>query len=62
MTSFDMQMLFFCRELVNLLHRINVDVYLVSGGFQVLIKPLARKLSIPEDHVYANNLLFNNDG
>ena len=39
-----------------------MSIYLVSGGFNSLIKPVARKLRIPEENIYANTLLFNEQG
>ncbi|XP_037089970.1 phosphoserine phosphatase-like isoform X3 [Pollicipes pollicipes] len=49
-------------ELVLLLQRRGVRVFLVSGGFHCLIAPVARLLAIPEQHVTANKLLFDFDG
>lgn len=40
----------------------NKRVYLVSGGFNNLIAPLADHLGIPQDRVYANTLLFDSAG
>ena len=37
-------------------------VYLVSGGFRAVIDPIADSLNIPRAHVYANTLIFNDDG
>jgi phosphoserine phosphatase len=45
-------------ELVTLLHARNVPVYLVSGGFRLIINPVADRLGIPRTRVYANSLLF----
>lgn len=45
-------------ELVAALMRSNKAVFLVSGGFRVVINPIADMLSIPRDHVFANTLLF----
>lgn len=36
--------------------------YLVSGGFDCLIHPVAHKLCIPHEHVFANKLKFYYDG
>ncbi len=36
----------------------HVDVYLVSGGFRIMIEPIARQLGIPKNHIYANTLYF----
>lgn len=37
------------------------DVYLVSGGFRIMIEPLARQLCVAKDHIYANSILFEED-
>jgi phosphoserine phosphatase len=50
------------KELVNLLHGRGVDVYLVSGGFDTLIEPVAEELGIPVKHIFANRLKFLYDG
>lgn len=50
------------RALVETLHRRKVSVYLVSGGFDILIRPVARLLRIPESNIFANKLFFNNKG
>jgi phosphoserine phosphatase len=49
-------------ELIAELHNKNKKVYLVSGGFRQLIYPVADMVGISHEHVYANNLLFNQDG
>tara|TARA_B110000091_G_C13632996_1_gene397933 strand:+ start:119 stop:814 length:696 start_codon:yes stop_codon:yes gene_type:complete len=49
-------------ELIAELHRKNKKVYLVSGGFRQLIYPVADMVGVSHEHVYANNLLFNEDG
>jgi len=49
-------------DLVELLQSRGVDIYLVSGGFHALIRPLALKLNIPADRIYANKLKYNRDG
>lgn len=50
------------RELVDELHARNVAVYLVSGGFQQLIEPIADSLNIPKENIYANYIFFNEKG
>lgn len=45
-------------ELLALLRAQGKEVFLVSGGFRNIIHPLARSLQIPEDHVFANSILF----
>jgi len=49
-------------DLVTALSERGTAVFLVSGGFRQMINPIARTLGIPEDRVYANNLLFNERG
>lgn len=49
-------------ELVERLHRLKRDVYLVSGGFDVIIQPAAKRLNIPYENIFANSLEFNSDG
>ncbi|KAF2353250.1 HAD-like domain [Trinorchestia longiramus] len=50
------------KELVSELQSRGVDVYLISGGFLSLIAPVAAKLGIPSENVYANRLKFFFDG
>lgn len=40
----------------------NKTVYLVTGGFDCLIEPVANELGIPLDHMYANKLFFHFNG
>ena len=49
-------------ELINLLHERKIPVYLITGGFHSIVDPIAKQLNIPLINVYANQLLFNNDG
>ncbi|CAL8468467.1 g8007 [Coccomyxa elongata] len=49
-------------ELVDLLQSRGTGVFLVSGGFRVIIDPIADILKIPRDHVFANKILFDEDG
>jgi len=49
-------------ELINLLHERKVPVYLITGGFHSIVDPVAKKLNIPLKNVFANQLLFNDDG
>merc|ERR1719420_1709813 len=49
-------------QLVDALHRKNVDVFLISGGFRIMIEPVANKLNIdPKSNVIANNILFDDN-
>ncbi|XP_059608896.1 phosphoserine phosphatase isoform X2 [Phlebotomus argentipes] len=46
------------REFVKQLKERNVEVFLVSGGFDCLIEPVAEQLGIPPENIYANKLFF----
>ncbi|XP_011260007.2 phosphoserine phosphatase isoform X2 [Camponotus floridanus] len=46
------------KELVSDLQTRGKDVYLISGGFHCLILPVARKLNIKPENIYANKLKF----
>ncbi|XP_061187501.1 phosphoserine phosphatase-like isoform X1 [Saccostrea echinata] len=46
------------QELISELHSRNRKVYLVSGGFQSIILPAAKRLNIPVQNVFANRLKF----
>ncbi len=46
---------------MSLLHQRGKDVYLVSGGFRQLIEPLRHELNIPESHIFANKLYFDDE-
>ncbi|KAK9828777.1 hypothetical protein WJX72_002034 [[Myrmecia] bisecta] len=48
-------------ELVQLLQQRGTAVYLVSGGFRVIINPIADMLGIPLTNVYANTILHQDD-
>ena len=48
-------------ELVERLHEANKQVFLVSGGFRIMIEPVAEELQISTFNVYANTILFNED-
>jgi len=50
-------------EFVAMLQKKGSKVYLVSGGFRQMINPIADILGVDkETEVYANNILFNEDG
>ena len=44
------------------LKNVGVATYLVSGGFDCLIHPVAKQLGIPMENVFANGLEFHQDG
>ncbi|KAH8876285.1 Phosphoserine phosphatase, chloroplastic [Schistosoma japonicum] len=39
-----------------------IDLYLVSGGLYPIVNRVAKQLNIPEEKIYANKLIFNNEG
>ena len=39
-----------------------ITVYLVSGGFRQIIEYFADYLAIPKSNIFANRLLFNEEG
>mmetsp|Transcript_29299 Transcript_29299/g.67458 ORF Transcript_29299/g.67458 Transcript_29299/m.67458 type:complete len:299 (+) Transcript_29299:69-965(+) len=49
-------------ELVDTLHNLGKDVYLVSGGFTIMIEPIADMLNIPRTNIWANDLVFDTAG
>ena len=50
------------RELVSLLHDRHITVYLISGGFSQLIQPIAHAVGISTEHIYCNELVFDDKG
>ncbi len=44
--------------MVATLHEKNIEVFLVSGGFRLMIEPVAKELNIPFGNIYANTILF----
>lgn len=50
------------KELVDVLAAKKKKVFLVSGGFRCIISPVAEELGIPQENIYANKLIFNEDG
>uniref|UniRef100_A0A0N4ZBT6 Phosphoserine phosphatase n=1 Tax=Parastrongyloides trichosuri TaxID=131310 RepID=A0A0N4ZBT6_PARTI len=49
-------------NLIKILHLRGVQVYLVSGGFRKIIVPVAKQLGIDVKNIYANEILFDDDG
>jgi len=49
-------------NLVKSLQEKNVDVWLVSGGFRIMIEPVAHELNIPISNIVANHILFDDNG
>lgn len=50
------------KELTKLLHARHVTVYLISGGFQAIIEPIAELLNIPKENIFANRITFSETG
>eukprot|EP00927_Polykrikos_kofoidii_P083303 TRINITY_DN8499_c1_g2_i1.p1 TRINITY_DN8499_c1_g2~~TRINITY_DN8499_c1_g2_i1.p1 ORF type:complete len:302 (+),score=67.72 TRINITY_DN8499_c1_g2_i1:109-1014(+) len=50
------------QDVIKRFHARDVDVYLVSGGFRNMIRPVAFELHIPQSKVFANTILFDDDG
>lgn len=49
-------------EFIGELHLQKKHVYLVSGGFRIMIEPVSKILSIPVENIVANTILFDADG
>merc|ERR1712194_891176 len=49
-------------RLVRRLQKRGTDVYLVSGGFDVMVEPVAALLNIPKENIIANTILFDEEG
>ena len=49
-------------EFIQKLQNAQKDVFLVSGGFRLMIQPVADILSIPRTQIYANTILFDGEG
>ncbi|KAJ7542371.1 hypothetical protein O6H91_10G103400 [Diphasiastrum complanatum] len=50
------------QDLVKRLHARGTNVYLISGGFRHMIEPVAALLQITKENIYANKLLFDENG
>lgn len=48
--------------LIQQLQQRDTHVYFVSGGFRLMIEPVAALVQIPKDRIYANTILFDADG
>ena len=53
---------YFFREFIEYLKKENKKVYLISGGFHSLIDPVAQKLGISLNNLFANKLFFDFNG
>lgn len=45
-------------EVILNLHNRKVPIYLITGGFHGVIQPIADRLSIPHNNIFANRMLF----
>lgn len=50
------------RELIDQLRQNSAEIYLVSGGFDCLIEPVADALEVPLCNLFANKLYFHFNG
>lgn len=48
-------------RLVQACHKKGIDVFLVSGGFRIMIEPVAKELMVAKSNIYANTILFEDD-
>lgn len=44
------------------LHDRKTDVYFVSGGFRMMIEPIAATVGVAKDRIFANTILFDEEG
>ncbi|VDN98043.1 unnamed protein product [Rodentolepis nana] len=49
-------------KLISILRKNEIEIYLISGGIHELVDRVAKQLSVPDTHVFANRLIYNNDG
>ena len=52
----------FCRELIHKLEKRGCAIFLVSGGMLEIILPVALKLGISKENIFANRLKYYFDG
>jgi phosphoserine phosphatase len=50
------------KELIETLHKNSIEVFFVSGGFRLMIEPVAKQLNVPLRNIYANTIFFEDDG
>uniref|UniRef100_A0AAV1UG61 phosphoserine phosphatase n=1 Tax=Peronospora matthiolae TaxID=2874970 RepID=A0AAV1UG61_9STRA len=50
------------KKLIAVLREKDIAVFLVSGGFRLMIEPVAEKIGIPLYNIYANTIFFDRDG
>ncbi|RLN63029.1 hypothetical protein BBJ29_007862 [Phytophthora kernoviae] len=50
------------KKLVATLHEKGIAVFLVSGGFRLMIEPVAKEVNVPLTNIYANTIYFDEHG
>lgn len=45
-------------EMLDILHQLNVDVWLVTGSFYDALYPLAKRLNVPHNRIHANEVFY----
>lgn len=50
------------KELILALQLNNIEVFFVSGGFRLMIEPVAELVNIPLRNIYANTIYFDDKG
>lgn len=48
-------------DLIEALQDRGIDVYLISGGFRIMIEPLAKTLCVGKSNIIANTIFFDDD-
>lgn len=50
------------KTLIETLHANGIEVFLVSGGFRLMIEPVAKQVNVPVKNIYANTIFFGENG
>ncbi|TDH67296.1 hypothetical protein CCR75_000720 [Bremia lactucae] len=50
------------KKLIKTLQDKGIAVFFVSGGFRLMIEPIAEEVGIPFSSIYANTIFFDDDG
>lgn len=50
------------KDLITKLKLRNIEVYLITGGFDFFIEPIAQEVGIPLENIFANKLFFHFNG
>lgn len=49
-------------KLIEALNTRGTDVYFISGGFRIMIEPVAQQVMVSKSNIVANTILFDDDG